>query len=80
MGGGRAVGAHAGQCFVGDQTQSRVMRVALETVNGVYQGACFPFREGLQCGVNRLTFGPGVVAGYPGAARPSQPLQRTGSG
>src|SRR5262245_11228279 len=34
------------------------MRVALEKVNGVYQGACFPFRSGLQCGVNRLCFAP----------------------
>ena len=51
-------GPFAGQCFVGDQTRSMVMRVAMEKVNGVYQGACFPFRSGLQCGVNRLTFGP----------------------
>jgi hypothetical protein len=51
-------GPFAGQCFVGDQTRSMVMRVALEKVNGVYQGACFPFRSGLQCGVNRLCFGP----------------------
>lgn len=51
-------GPFAGQCFVGDQTRSMVMRVALEKVNGVYQGACFPFRSGLQCGVNRLAFGP----------------------
>ncbi|MCI0699668.1 MAG: SMP-30/gluconolactonase/LRE family protein [Planctomycetia bacterium] len=49
-------GPFAGQCFVGDQTNSIVMRVALEKVNGVYQGACFPFRSGLQCGVNRLSF------------------------
>jgi hypothetical protein len=55
--GGR-FGPFAGQCFVGDQTRSNVMRVALEKVNGVYQGACFPFRSGLQCGVNRLAFGP----------------------
>ena len=51
-------GPFAGQCFVGDQTRSMVMRVALEKVNGVYQGACFPFRSGLQCGVNRLAFAP----------------------
>ena len=51
-------GPFAGQCFVGDQTRSVVMRVALEKVNGVFQGACFPFRSGLQCGVNRLAFGP----------------------
>lgn len=51
-------GPFAGQCFVGDQTKACVMRVALEKVNGVYQGACFPFRSGLQCGVNRLAFAP----------------------
>jgi hypothetical protein len=34
------------------------MRVALEKVNGEYQGACFPFRSGFQCGVNRLSFAP----------------------
>ena len=34
------------------------MRVALEKVNGVSQGACFPFRAGFQCGVNRLVFAP----------------------
>ena len=55
---GGAFGPFAGQCFVGDQTRSIVMRVALEKVNGVYQGACFPFRSGLQCGVNRLAFAP----------------------
>ena len=26
--------------------------------NGVYQGACYPFRRGLQCGVNRIVFAP----------------------
>jgi hypothetical protein len=55
---GGKFGPFAGQCFVGDQTKSVVMRVALEKVNGVYQGACFPFRSGLQCGVNRLAFAP----------------------
>jgi hypothetical protein len=51
-------GPFAGQCFVGDQTRSNVMRVYLEKVNGRYQGACFPFRSGFQCGINRLVFGP----------------------
>jgi hypothetical protein len=55
---GGKFGPFAGQCFVGDQTNSCVMRVALERVNGVYQGACFPFRSGLQCGVNRMCFAP----------------------
>lgn len=55
---GGKFGPFAGQCFVGDQYTAIVMRVAMEKVNGVYQGACFPFRRGLQCGVNRICFGP----------------------
>jgi len=55
---GGKFGPFSGQCFVGDMTKSTVMRVALEKVQGRYQGACFPFREGFQCGVNRVTFGP----------------------
>jgi hypothetical protein len=55
---GGKFGPFAGQCFVGDQTRSNVMRVALEKVKGQYQGACFPFRSGFQCGINRLAFGP----------------------
>jgi hypothetical protein len=51
-------GPFAGQCFVGDQTNSVIMRVALEKVQGEFQGACFPFRAGFQCGVNRLAFAP----------------------
>ncbi len=51
-------GPFAGQCFVGDQTRSMVMRVALEKVGDIHQGACFPFRAGLQCGVNRIAFAP----------------------
>ena len=51
-------GPFAGQCFVGDQTKSIVMRVCLEKIGGRYQGACFPFRSGFECGVNRLVFGP----------------------
>src|SRR2546421_9863076 len=57
MTGGR-FGPFAGQCFVGDQTKSNIMRVFLEKINGRYQGACFPFRSGFECGINRLTFGP----------------------
>src|SRR5262249_4626181 len=43
---------------VGDQTKANVMRVVLEKVQGRYQGACIPFRNGFECGVNRLAFGP----------------------
>jgi hypothetical protein len=55
---GGKFGPFAGQCFVGDQTKSMVMRVVLEKVNGRYQGACLPFRGGFDCGINRLAFGP----------------------
>jgi hypothetical protein len=51
-------GPFSGQCFIGDQTRSVVMRVALEKVAGKYQGACFGFRGGFDCGVNRLAFAP----------------------
>jgi hypothetical protein len=46
------------QLFVGDQTASTVMRVSLEKVNGKYQGACYPFRQGLSCGVVPVRFAP----------------------
>ena len=55
---GGKFGPFAGQLFVGDQTKSAVMRVALEKVAGEYQGACFPFLSGFVSGVNRLVFGP----------------------
>ncbi len=47
-------GPFPNQLFVGDQTWSTIMRVYLEKVNGVYQGACFPFREGLGSGTLSL--------------------------
>ena len=43
-------GPFRNQLFVGDQTQSTVMRVFLEKVNGRYQGACFPFKSGFGSG------------------------------
>jgi hypothetical protein len=51
-------GPFTAQLFVGDQYAASVMRVCLEMVKGVYQGACFPFRNGFDCGVNRLAFAP----------------------
>lgn len=52
-----AFGPFAGQLFVSDQGQSKIMRVALEKVNGEYQGAVFPFREGFSSGLLRLEYG-----------------------
>lgn len=46
------------QLFVGDQTHSTVMRVFLEKVDGKYQGACFPFRQGFSSGNLALAMAP----------------------
>ncbi len=48
---GGKFGPFAGQMFVADYTLSIVMRADLEKVNGVYQGACFPFRQGFATGL-----------------------------
>lgn len=53
-----AFGPFAGQMLVSDQGQSKIMRVALEKVDGEYQGIVFPFREGFSSGLLRLNFGP----------------------
>jgi len=50
-------GPFEGQLLVSDQGQSKIMRVHLEKILGVYQGACFPFREGYASGLIRLTWG-----------------------
>jgi cytochrome c551/c552 len=55
-------GPFSGQLFVGDQGQSKIMRVSLEKVNGEYQGAAFNFRSGFQSGILRLAWGkPGSL-------------------
>ncbi|MBS0209359.1 MAG: hypothetical protein JSS27_10420 [Planctomycetes bacterium] len=46
------------QMFVADQSHSTVMRVDLEKVDGHYQGACFPFRQGFASGTLGLLFTP----------------------
>ncbi|WP_434084131.1 hypothetical protein [Fodinibius sediminis] len=47
-------GPFEGQILVGDQGQSKIMRVILEKVNGTYQGAALDFRSGFQSGVLRM--------------------------
>lgn len=49
-------GPFNGQLFVGDQGQSKIMRVFLEKVKGEYQGAAFDFRSGFQSGVLRMAW------------------------
>lgn len=50
-------GPFAKQVLIGDQGQSKIVRVYLEKVNGEYQGAAWDFRSGFQSGVLRLAWG-----------------------
>lgn len=50
-------GPFENQYFVADQGHSKIMRMSLEKVNGVYQGAIFPFVDGFQSGILRLRWG-----------------------
>lgn len=52
-----AFGPFAKQVLIGDQGQSKIVRVFLEKVNGEYQGAAWDFRSGFQSGVLRLAWG-----------------------
>jgi hypothetical protein len=76
-------GPFAGQVFCGDQTLCTINRVFIEKVDGVYQGACFPFRSGLDSGLNRLCWaGDGSMfigqtdRGWGSTGRLRQGLQR----
>ena len=60
------VGPFAGQLLVGDQGHSKITRVALEQVEGVYQGAVFGFREGFSSGILRLIWSPDKSEVYVG--------------
>ena len=55
--GGR-FGPFANQLFIADQSDSTVMRVFLEKIQGHYQGACFPFLEGFASGNVGLEMDP----------------------
>jgi len=47
------------QLFLGDYTLSIRMRATTEKINDVWQGACYPFREGLSTGILNVEFTPG---------------------
>lgn len=51
-------GPFENQLFFGDYTLSLIVRVTTEEINGVWQGACYPFREGLGTGIMNLEFSP----------------------
>jgi hypothetical protein len=49
-------GPFENQIFIGDYSLSILMRATTEEVNGVWQGACYPFREGLSTGIMNVQF------------------------
>ena len=59
-------GPFAGQLLVGDQGHSKIMRVYQEKVNDVYQGICFPFKEGFSSGLLRMEWSPDNSTMYVG--------------
>lgn len=80
---GGKFGPFAGQFFVADYTLSLVMRAEMEKVNGVYQGACYPFRQGFATGLigGALTergqiFVGGSKRGWPVRGLAEKALQR----
>jgi hypothetical protein len=56
---GGKFGPFEDQLFLGDYTLSVLMRATTEQINGVWQGACYPFREGLSTGVLNVEFTAG---------------------
>ena len=76
-------GPFEGQLLIGDQGQSKIMRVVMEKVNGEYQGAAFDFRSGFQSGVLRMVWaGDGSLIvgetnrGWGSAGEANEGLQR----
>ena len=53
-------GPFGGQMLIGEMNRPRIIRLMLEEVTGVMQGACVVFLDGggLAKGINRLSFGP----------------------
>ena len=84
---GGKFGPFADSCSSATRPHSTVMRVLLEKVNGHYQGACFPFREGFGSGTLALVMTPRTArcssaaptaAGARAARSPSRRTPATG--
>ncbi len=62
---GGKFGPFENQMFIGDFSLGVVMRATTEQVNGVWQGACYPFREGFDTGLLAVQLTPdgNLVAG-----------------
>lgn len=80
---GGKFGPFENQIFIGDFSLSVVMRATTEKVNGTWQGACYPFREGLATGLLTSAFTPegdlivgGTNRGWPVRGPEPYALQR----
>ncbi|XZE54387.1 DUF7133 domain-containing protein [Planctomycetaceae bacterium SH139] len=80
---GGKFGPFENQIFIGDFSLSVVMRATTEQINGVWQGACYPFREGLATGLLACQFTPqgdlvvgGTNRGWPVRGPKPYALQR----
>lgn len=80
---GGKFGPFENQIFIGDFSLSVVMRATTEQINGVWQGACYPFREGLATGLLACQFTPqgdlivgGTNRGWPVRGPRAYALQR----
>ncbi len=49
-------GPFENQIFLGGCRHTKIKRATTEQVNGVWQGACYPFREGLSTGILNVQF------------------------
>jgi len=80
---GGKFGPFENQIFIGDFSLCVVMRATTEKVNGVWQGACYPFREGLSTGLLACQFTPegdlivgGTNRGWPVRGTEAYAIQR----
>ncbi|MEM7473803.1 MAG: hypothetical protein AAF483_02350 [Planctomycetota bacterium] len=80
---GGKFGPFENQIFITDFSLSIVMRATTEKVNGIWQGACYPFREGLATGLLACQFTPegdlivgGTNRGWPVRGPKEYALQR----
>ena len=68
-------GPYKGQMIHGEVTHGGVKRVFVENINGQYQGCVFRFIQGLEAGVNRMTWGPDGALYIGGIGNPGNWLQ-----
>lgn len=66
-------GPYAGQVIFGDATFGGLQRAFLEEVDGISQGAVFPFSQGLRHLLHRFALGPDGVLWAGGIARGKDP-------